>query len=121
MGVWERRRSPKVSFRGCRYLGEMGSLEGNAVRPAARYSAIRPVATAMQLQASGLPPLPTDCRNKLKPRPRCRYLAALPQPWGSSQSYGARSSRRMKIAKQVGPLRQVDPMGVGIRDAVLVL
>ena len=31
------------------------------------------------------------------------------------------SDRRMKIAKQVNPLRPVDPMGEGIRDAVLFL
>ena len=31
------------------------------------------------------------------------------------------SSRRVKIAKLVGPLRQLDPMGEGIRDAVLFL
>ena len=33
----------------------------------------------------------------------------------------ARPSRRMKIAKQVNPLRQVNPMGEEIRDAVLFL
>ena len=80
MGVWERRSSPRVSFRGCRYAGEMGSMEGNAVRRVARYSATGPVATALQRQTSGLPPLPTDCRSMLKPRRCCRYLAALPQP-----------------------------------------
>ena len=31
------------------------------------------------------------------------------------------SSRRVKFAKQVEPLRQLDPMGEGIRDALLFL
>ena len=34
---------------------------------------------------------------------------------------GVRSSRGVKSAKPVGLLRQVDPMGEGIRDAVLFL
>ena len=34
---------------------------------------------------------------------------------------GVRSSRRKKSAKPVEPLRQVDPMGEEIRDAVLFL
>ena len=90
---------------------EMEIGERNAVRPAAGFSATGLMATALQHQSSGLPSLPTDCRSRLKPRPRCRYLAALPQPWESSRSYAARSSRRMKIAKPVGPLRQVKPDG----------
>ena len=76
VGVGERRRSPRVSFQGCRYVGAMGSNESNAVRSAARFSATGLVATAFQQQASGLPPLPTDCRSVLQTRRRCRYLAA---------------------------------------------
>ena len=34
---------------------------------------------------------------------------------------GVHSSHRMKIAKPFEPLCLVDPMGVGIRDAVLFL
>ena len=40
---------------------------------------------------------------------------------GGSQGHVAGSGRWVKIAKQVGPLRQVDPMGEEIRVAVLFL
>ena len=79
------------------------------------------MATALQHQASGLPPLPTDCRSNLKLRRRCRYLAALPQPLGSSQSYATRSSRNVEEREAGWTAPQVDPMGEGIRVAVLVL
>ena len=41
--------------------------------------------------------------------------------WKRPEPVSFRSSRRMKIAKQVGPLRQLDPVGEGIRDAALLL
>ena len=69
-------RSPRILLRGCRCVRGMGSMEGNAVRPLAGFSATGPMATVVQRQASGLPSLPTDCRSKLNLRRRCRYLAA---------------------------------------------
>ena len=119
--VGERRRSPRVSFRGCRCVREMGSNESNAVRTAARFSATGLMATALQHLASGLTPLPTDCRSKLKPRCRCRYLAAWPQPWESSRSHAARSSRNVEEREAGWTAPLINPMGEGIRDAVLFL
>ena len=58
---------------------------------------------------------------------RVEATAPLPLPGsfaaavGGSQSHVAGSGRRVKIAKQVQPLRQLDPMGEKIRDAVLFL
>ena len=47
------------------------SREGNAARPVAIPSATAPVGTPLQRQASGLPPLPTDCRSVSNLRRGC--------------------------------------------------
>ena len=95
--------------------------EYNAVGPAAIASATAPPATALQRQASGLVNAVTDGLPErgetAAPLLMCNSLAA--GAGRGPELASGRSSRRMRIAKQVGPLRQVDPMGEGIRVAVL--
>lgn len=96
--------------------------ENNADGPAAIPSATAPPATALQRQASGLVNAVADGLPE-------RGEPAAPLLVFNSYAAGVRrrpelvavSSRGIEIAKQVGPLRQVNPMGEGIRFAALFL
>ena len=121
MGVGAGRSSPRVSFRGCRYVvgGENGGQRGPAGGRVFSYrpggirvatSSVRPAAVADGLPESVEPAAPLLMFNSYSE-------GVVKRP----ELVGVRSSHRMKIAKPFEPLRLVDPMGVGIRDAVLFL
>ena len=121
MGVGAGRSSPRVSFRGCRYVGEMESNESNAVQPSARSSVTgrwQPRCNVKRPAAAVINGLPERVQPAAPPLMFNSYAAGVKE---RPELDAIRSSSRMKSAKPVEPLRQVDPMGVVIRDAVLFL
>ena len=127
LGLKPQRRTPiwglvKGAARpGCEFAGNcrVRERERNAVRPAATWSATKPMETASQRQASGPSPLASRPEH-VETAVRCPDPAAAPQAWGSGRALPTLQPQSEENAERVW-LRQLTVMDEGIRVAVLFL
>ena len=119
-GVGERRSPARVLFRGGCYLGDNeGSARGRGPATGRAFS-YRP--DCNRVATSSVRDVVID-REPERAEPAAPLSLAINYAAGvvEQPEQCARSSHRVKIAKQVEPLRQVDSMGEEIRDNLLFL